>query len=842
MAKEKREVLGDNVIPNNYRLRFEPDFKNFTFRCDEVVRVSIRKPSKMICMNAAEIKVLEASVVQGSKRLPAKIFYDKARERVLFKVAEAVKGDAEVYIKFTGIHNDKMHGFYRSSYKFKGRTEYLLSTHHEPVDARRTLVCFDEPAMKATFDVTLVVPNDMDGISNMPVIKTTPLGSKKELRFHTTLRMSTYLLYLGVGKFVYKTGNLGKLKLRVVTAPGNIHKADFAMQCCKGALKFYEDYFGIKYPLPKLDLLAIPDFPAGAMENWGAIVFREVSLLLDPKLHSVAEKQRVAEVISHELVHQWFGDLVTMEWWNDLWLNESFADFLAYKAMDHMFPEWQIMVDYITDTTGLVADQYKATHPIDVEVNNPDQIASIFDEISYSKGGAVLHMLEDYVGPESFRKGLHLYLKKHSYSNAGKADLWNAIGTASRSAGQKKNASAFVKVWIENEGYPCISVERKGELVALSQERFFVSSKFNSNFVWPIAVKYVLDGKEGIFVMDKRRAELSLKGKVLKLNVGQTGFYRVKYDEESLTALGAAIKDKKISSVDSWGVLNDLFTLARSSRIKMNEYTDFVKKYCGHLDYPSNALVAGHLGWFHAMFYGSPNESGIKSIEAAYDAVLLERIGWRKKQGEHTHDTLMRSGLLTSLSTLDNKKAIADAKELFARRYSKNIPIDPDLSRYVFVASAWNGDSKTFNEIKDLYGKTSGSEKIRLLQSMAFFRQKPLSSKALQFALSKEVKPQDVFYISGNMASNPEAEDILWKWVSTNWKLLRKRYPPGSHFLHGFVEAFGGANTIKMRNNVKGFFSKKGNYTDEIRIPLAKTVERVEANIAFLEANTKKRA
>ena len=401
----------------NYDIQFEPIFTNFTFNGIEIITLTTT-PTTSFTLNAAELKIKNCHLIHKGKTIKAKSVLNVKKETLVIQFSKKVSGKVKICIDFTGELNDRLLGFYRSKYKdTSGQTKYLATTQFEAADARRALPCWDEPAIKATFDVSLLVDRNMTAISNMPEKVKKNVNSKVLVEFQRTPIMSTYLLYLGVGEFEFLEDKLRNIKIRVVTTKGNKKKAHLSLELTKKFLSEYEKYFGIRYPLPKLDMLAIPDFAAGAMENWGAITFRETILLYDPKTSSTRTKQYIAEVISHEIAHQWFGNLVTMEWWNDLWLNESFATFMATKIVDKFYPEWDYWDQFLDDamSTAMSLDSLKSSHPIDVEVNHPSEIRSIFDSISYDKGGCILRMLEHFVGKKNFQNGLKKYLKKHQY-------------------------------------------------------------------------------------------------------------------------------------------------------------------------------------------------------------------------------------------------------------------------------------------------------------------------------------------------------------------------------------------------------------------------------------------
>ena len=455
--------LPTGVLPTAYELKITPDLANFTFGGEVDIAIEVLSPTSSITLNAIELDISEARI--GPKAGPAQngeVTYDVPAETATIAFPSEIEpGPATLSLTFTGTLNDRLRGFYRSRYLDKGGNErYLASTQFEPTDARRALPCWDEPSLKATFAVTLVVPSALAAISNMP--EESPVRSEgedngtKTVRFATTPPMSTYLLAFAVGdmKCVQERSKSGTL-MRIWATSGNEDRGRYALDVSLRLLDYFNDYFGIPYPLPKLDHLAIPDFAAGAMENWGCITYREPTLLVDENSSSAGTRQLVAEIVSHEMAHMWFGDLVTMAWWNDLWLNESFASWMGDKAVDALYPEWDKWNQFLVDDTGraLRLDGLKNSHPIEQAVDDPAEIGQLFDAISYSKGASVIRMLEAYIGEDSFRAGINSYLQKHSHGNATTSDLWSSLGEAS---GQP--VGEIMDSWTKQTGYPFVEI------------------------------------------------------------------------------------------------------------------------------------------------------------------------------------------------------------------------------------------------------------------------------------------------------------------------------------------------------------------------------------------------
>jgi len=649
------------VIPINYELMFEPLFHNFKFNGEEIITLNLSKPTNSIKIDAAELSIKESHIIQGGKIISSESSLNEKDEKLTIKFAKKIKGKAKLSIKFTGTLNDRLLGFYKSKYKDrKGKTKYLATTQFEAADARRAFPCWDEPAIKATFDVSLLVDKHLDAISNMPVISKKKTGTKILHKFGRTPIMSTYLLYLGVGEFEYLHGKLRNIKIRIVTTKGNKNKGKLSLDFTKKFLGEYEKYFGIKYPLPKLDMIAIPDFAAGAMENWGAITFREAILLYDAKTSSTRTKQYIAEVISHEIAHQWFGNLVTMKWWNDLWLNESFATFMATKIVNKFYPEWDLWDQFLGDAMleAMSLDALKNSHPINVDVKHPAQIREIFDAISYDKGGNVLRMLENYVGIENFRKGLKYYLTQHKYSNAEGQDLWKSIGRVAH-----KPVDAMMKTWIDQVGYPVVDVKRNNSKVSLTQRRFLSDGSISSKNRWSIPIHIEEGNHESSILMKSQKSVVSLKNidSNFIVNSGRYGFYRVQYDDNSLANLSLLIDEKILNHVDRWSLQNDLFSQCVSSTKQIQEYLDFTTSYHDEDNYITLQNLAQNLYHLYKLTRKEKFSDEIRTYTAQFLGTTFDRLGWDSQTNEKHTDALLRSFVITALGKLGDKEILNDA-------------------------------------------------------------------------------------------------------------------------------------------------------------------------------------
>lgn len=820
------------IIPINYALTFEPIFSNFTFLANETLDVEVRKPTNTIRLDAAELTIKKCHVVSGQNKITAKTKIDEKNESLTITLPEKVRGRIQIQIEFTGILNDRLVGFYRSQYKDKsGKTKYLATTQFEAADARRAFPCIDEPEAKATFDITLVTEKHHTAISNMNLVSKRPAGSKTAYRFARTPIMSTYLLYLGVGEFEFLTSRQGKVQYRIVTTKGNSSKGKFALDLCKKLVVSYEKYFGIKYPLPKLDLIAVPDFASGAMENWGAITFRETILLYDPKTSSTQTKQFIAEVVSHELAHQWFGNLVTMKWWNDLWLNESFATFMATKFVDKFYPEWKLWDQFLEDTmnTAMGLDALHSSHPIDVKVKLPSEIREIFDAISYDKGGCVLRMLEHYVTEEKFRQGLRAYLKKYSYQNAKGDDLWNEIGKA---AGMP--VRTMVNSWVGQVGFPLLHAEAKNSKLILKQKRFVFEQKGKQRGLWQIPVS-VKSGKKTITeLVTKHQQMIRISGNNIVVNSGRPGFYRVKYSQDLLYHLKSMIMEKSISHVDRWAAQNDLFALCISGEENARTYLEFVAAYENEDDYIAISNVASNLFSLYVKTIDEPFSYLVKNVTHEFFKKIFLRLGWDAKKNEPHTNALLRAQVIGALGRLDDDEIIAEANSRFAKYLKNPLSLNPDIQGTVFSIVAWSGDATTHAKLLSLYRKAkSQEEKMRFLSAMCSFKDPKLLLKTLRFSQTNEVRSQNMHLPIVQTATNPYGKKILWPWLKQNWRRIRVKVGVGSPLLNRIVASISAVANDKMENQIRSFF--RSNQTPGTERTLEQTVERIRINSAFIK-------
>ena len=848
-------VLPETARPSKYRIKLQPDLKNFTFDGEQSVDLLILEATSTIVLNSIDLEISNTTLHANGTTLTSKsVTIDKDAETATLDFGETIQpGDARLEMVFTGELNDKLIGFYRSEYTSQdGETRYLATTQFEPTDARRAFPCWDEPAKKATFEVTLVFSDEYQAVSNTPVVEeAVPGPGLKSARFAETPIMSTYLLVFIVGNLTsIEERAAGGTTVGVWTTPGKEDQASFALDTSVKLLGYFNEYFGIPYPLPKLDHIAIPDFAAGAMENWGAVTYRETALLVDPDNSSAGTRQRVAEVIAHEMAHMWFGDLVTMEWWDDLWLNESFASWMGNKAVDWLFPEWEMWTQFVNMDTNraLSLDGLKNSHPIEQAVKNPAEVSQLFDAISYSKGASVIRMLENFLGEESFRKGLNRYLSSHMYDNARTEDLWSALEMES---GQP--VTAIMDSWVKQMGYPVLQVEtdRTGGQTTLlvTQERFVYDrllgdggpdSDSDDNEVWRVPVSASQGSEESaVTVMDGRQTQIDVPGSGdgwVKLNPLQTGFFRVNYSTEDWQRLVPAIESLELHATDRLGVQNDAYALSRAGLLPVTQFLSLAQAYKNEGDASVWSDLASNLRDIEQLISDEAIHPAYQGFAREIFGPAARKIGWEPKSGEGHLDALLRSTVLSQAGSYHDPDVTAQASERFQKYLQDRETLAPDLRGVVFALAAQSGGKDVYDQIWGLEGETDlAEEKIRLLMSLTRFQQPELLNSTLADSLSAKVRSQDSITLVAGVAANPKGRDLAWEFVKDNWAEFDRRYGGGGFGLMRLVSICSHFNSQEKADEVDSFFAEHPAPAAERTIRQA--LERVRLNIKWLEQN-----
>lgn len=801
--------LPKHIVPLRYQLSFHPNLENFTFDGNEQIQLKFLKAGNTIVLHAIELKITKASWVSKTQSLNAlKISYNTKLETVTLVFPKQIKGSGKLNLEFSGIINEDLRGFYKSAYSHNAKQKHLAVTQFAATDARRTFPCFDEPNLKAVFDVAFFVPKHLSVISNTVEKNITHHSTgHKTVKFAATPKMSTYLLAFVIGELKTKqiTTKNGVV-IRVITTADKINQSQFALRIAKQSLEFLNDYFAIKYPLPTLDLIAVPDFTAGAMENWGAIVFRETALLIDENHSSFSSKQQVAEIVAHELVHQWFGNLVTMDWWTQLWLNESFAHYMSHHTINAIHPEWNVWTKFLLSeqSKGLLMDSLHSTHPVETIVNHSDEINQIFDAISYCKGASILRMLANYLGEEDFRDGLRYYLKKHSYKNTKSIDLWNALEKISG-----KPVRKLMRAWTEEPGYPFVQAQLSGKSLMLKQNKFNLLPKGPEakQTLWQIPLQLSSGLTEATLLTKKSELKiLKQTPDYIQLNHGQFGFFRVLYDPAMLAKLLRAMKLGKMTSTDQLGLLSDLAQFCKAGHLPTEVYLEAVQYISNKNSYIIWKEVSNTLTEIHNVF---PQLKNLDKFSVKLFEPLIKTLGYQRRTKETQSESLLRALVIGSLAKSGHAPTIKFAEQLF-NKHLKGIKIHPDYREAIYLIAANKGSDKRYSQLLNLYRQETMQEERRRIARALFLFHKPAQIKTnFQFLLSDEVRSHDVAYLVNTALAEPAVRSLVWPKLAAQWKEVNHKIRSGFQLssLISSLEHF--ASAQDYRQIVKFFKDKK---------------------------------
>ena len=805
--------LPETARPENYKLTFTPDLENAKFEGDETIAVSVLKPTSEITLNAVDIEFHEVTIASGGTTQKATVAPDKEKEMVVLSVGKPLAvGPATIHITYTGVLNSEMRGLYLGK-DDQGR-KYAASQ-FEATDARRAFPSFDEPDYKATFDITAVADKGQVAISNYKVVSDTPgPGEKHTVKFATTAKMSSYLAALVVGNFEYVEGSVDGIPIRVYSTPGKKEMGKFALEVAEQNVGYYDKYFGIKYPYGKLDLIGLPDFSAGAMENIGCITFREVLLLIDDKQGSVDLKKTIASVTAHEIAHMWFGDLVTMKWWDDVWLNEGFATWMSSKPLQKWKPEWNFGLDDVSGTGGtLNVDALANTRPIHQAAETPAQIQELFDGIAYGKAAAVLRMLESYLGEETFRAGINAYLKQHQYANATAEDFWDAQAKTS-----KKPVDKIMPTWVKQAGEPIINVKAQcsgnSTNVTVTQQRYYFDrSKFESpnDQLWqiPVCLKgSATTGAAKCELLTKKEENLTLPGcsNWVLANAGATGYYRVGYQPDTVRAL-AHDAETKLSPAERISLQNDIWASVRVGREPVGDYLAFAQ---GLQNDRTRAVLEDVLGRIDYIGQYLPNDSDRDSFRAwlrQFLTPIMKEVGWEPKPNESDEQRTLRSRVLTALGQdARDPDALAEARTIADRALADPASVDHQLAGSALGVAAIKGDADFYDKVMAaLKNPKSPEEYYAYFFTLPQFTDPKLLQHTLDFAISPDVRSQDALQLVTGVLGNQDGEKLAWEFIRRHWTEIEKAGGPfASAQVVGATSGFCDAG---MRDQVTEFFN-----------------------------------
>jgi len=725
----------------------------------------------------------------------------------------------------------------------------MASTQFEALDARRAFPCWDEPSVKATFSVTMIVDQHLTALSNMPEVATVHLAAgKKKVSFAISPKMSTYLLAFCVGEFdmVGATTKNG-VAIRIFSPPGRAEHGRFALDAGCRALDFYDDFFGVPYPLPKLDMICITEFAMGAMENWGLVTYREVALMIDEQKASPQAKQRVAIVVAHELAHQWFGNLVTMGWWDGLWLNEGFAAWMEHFCIDALYPEYKIWEQFTTDALGAAQrlDSLKSSHPIIVPIKHAEEVEQVFDAISYCKGSCVVNMVYALLGRDQFQKGLQLYFKKHAYGNTETEDLWAAWSEASG-----LDISSLMSTWTKSMGYPFIKVlsetwSASEVKITLEQEWFLADGTISPDSpIWSIPLIFATSAgvSPKALIMDKKQQEftipLSSTGDWVKINAGQKALVRVLHTKQMTERLQSGLKTQAVSAVDRAAILLDAYALVKAGHAAPETVIEILRA----LDNETSSIVWGAmqavLGGLHLLLeqVSSSAFEAFKVFGTKLVLSALAKCGWDPKPNESHTDKLLRSSVVTLLDTFcsSDPTVAAEAKRRFDGHFDDPSLLPSDYKTTVYKIVLQNGGADEYEKVlKTYYATEDNQERKYAFLSLGSTNSLALKQRTLEWALfSPDVKLQDFFYPIGSVVSNASGAALAWGFYKQNFAVIKEKLAKASPSLMDavIINCISRFCTDDRADEIEAFFKEN---------PLPSSTRRISQSLEAMRSNAK---
>ena len=823
------------IIPLNYRLQLEPDLDTFSFtgKCNYLFEAP--EPIREVPLNILEIAIWDCRIQLKEQWVNCSFRVDPDNEEVVIYLPEPVSGNIILEIAYQGLINDKMSGFYRSKYNHQGQTRYIAVTQFEESDARRAFPCMDHPAHKASFDITMDIDESLVAISNEAIKKEEKLANgKKRVTFARTPKMSTYLVFFGFGPFDF-TIDVEDDRVRVVTLPGMKQYARFGAEFSRKSLAFSESYYGIAYPLPKMDMIAIPDFAFGAMENWGAITFRENLLLHYPGITSKSGEERICEVIAHEIAHQWFGNLVTPSDWRYLWLNESFATYFGFGVVDHYYPQWDTWQQFLQSQTGsaLERDALHETFAIEIPGGEHVVINASTAPIIYNKGGSILRQIQGYIGDVNFQKGLQHYLKTYEYDCAASHHLWDAFETVSR-----QPIGAMMKSWIEQPGFPLVTARRQGRQLVLNQQRFtYLPNDYDQIWQVPITINLFTDSsatEQLTVLLDDTEKSIDLDENIVayKINERQTGFYRVHYaDRNNIDELGRRVRDRFLPPEDRWGLQNDIFALVKSGDFTLDEYLEFLSFY-DEEDAPLPLASLAENLFSAYLVADADRRQKIASLATLKLEAVLARIGFEPARDEAHPISMLRDQIIWQAALYGSRPTLEFAHNQF-RALINGDKVHPDILSSVMRTGALSGEVNAFDWFgRRLQTSQIEHERMNILAAIGCFKDADLIKKTQQYTLDS-VPARNKFIPVVAMCSNPYAVDLMWDWYVSNLEQIEEFHPI---LYERVIAAIVPTAGLRRADEVKAFFDDYRTKKDKARDVIALSLEKLEINLRMRRA------
>jgi len=820
--------------PVHYDLVLEPDLTSARFRGTVAIDIEVLEPTDTVVLNAIDLDVLAASADQGSAIEATTMALDDETERLLLTFpAPLAPGRARLRLRFDGELNDKLRGFYRSTYTDDDGAEHTIATtQFESTNARRAFPCYDEPDLKATFGMTLVVDGDLMAISCGELVDSTPLpDGRRRDRFADTMVMSTYLVAFIVGELeATEPVDVDGVPLRVVHVPGKGDLTAFGLEAGEFSLRWLVDYYGIPYPAGKLDLVAVPDFAFGAMENLGCVTFRETLLLADPDRTTQGELTRIIDVIAHEIAHMWFGNLVTMDWWNGIWLKEAFATFMQVATTDAFRPAWRRWDSFSLERgAAFDTDALHSTRPIEYEVVSPDDAEGMYDILTYEKGAAVVRMLEQYLGEDEFRSGVNHYLRTHSYANTTTTDLWDSLEQASGSP-----VRAAMDTWIFQGGHPLIVVEATDEGVRVSQHRFEYRDR-GDDTQWhvPVILRASLGGdeREARLLLTDTTAEVDLGGKPdwVVVNAGGHGFYRVRYGGDLLASLSERALDV-LTPAERYGLVDDVYASVIAGEADAAEFIALVTQLGAETDLGVWQRMIGGLSQLHAVADDS-GRTRLKVLVRDLSTTALGILGYEAVDGEPDLDRELRATLFGAAGGIGEDASVRlRARELFDAE-NQGDAVEPNLAAAAVRVVGAAGDSATYDEMVDLYrnADTPQSE-MRYLGALLQFEDLGLFERTLNLFVG-EVRTQNAPFLLAQAMTHLDHGSVAWRLIRERWAELNERFPQNS--IPRMVSGVRALSTPDLAADVEGFFAEHP--VPQGTLMVAQHLEKLQVNVGLRE-------
>ena len=824
--------LPQTIIPSHYSLYLDPVIAEKTFTGEETIDVRVGAATKEIVLNSLDLDISEAEVKSAGSTHNAVVTYDKPQEMARLSLPEPLPtGEAQIHLKFSGKLTEGLRGLYLS----KGARRQYAVTQFEGTYARMMFPCFDEPAFKATFDLTVIADKGDTAISNGKIAKDeSASGNRHKITFSTSPKMSTYLVALAIGDWQCLSRTVDGVPIRVCAEPDKKQFGSFALDVAAHSLQFYNQWYGIKYPFGKLDMVAIPDYEWGGMENTASIFYRDTALLLGDNNASVFRKRGQAGTIAHEIAHQWFGDLVTAAWWDDIWLNEGFATWMSRKPLEAWHPEWHVENDAAEDAQQIIGvDSLATARAIHGNPSTSSEIKEMFDGITYEKGAAVLRMLESYVGTETFRKGVNAYLAAHANGNATSADFWQALAQASR-----KPVDKIMPTFVFQAGVPVVNLSNScnggTSTLGLKQQRFFVSPEqmqSPSSELWqiPICTKSgkSADGDCSLMSQREQSAASSCTDWVFG-NRDAKGYYRVAYAPEDLKKV-AEIAEQQLNAPERIALVEDTWALTRAGKTSVEDFLDLAQRLRAEKNRHVITSLATHLDYIGDSLLANGDQRYNTLLRSQFGP-LAKTLGWETRANDTDEQKALRAELLATLGSAGDPDAIAAARKI-VEQYIQNPPsVDGTITGSAFTVAAEHGDREFYDRLATaLMNAKTSDEYNHYLYGLAAFKSPELLQRTIALVGQGRVRQQDYPRFFGALLSNPASRESAWDYLKEHWDDLAEKVT--SFGGAGAVSALGNGCSADMRDNVKQFFANHP--APGAQRAVQQSVERIDGCVDF---------